>query len=299
MTVRHIAAQSGPVRPRQLVVAAAGRSVRQLHSGPATAAVALGASWRHLCTRACTTAVPCCRQGQQRQQPCSTGAHESLSTTHAHGPGGGACMHRQHLLDNCSSRGALLLRCPFALDGPCIHALRTQRRAVRTSAAAANNGTAGGRRITQNEFTEKAWQAVVAAPELAQDAGQQIVETEHLFKALLEQPNGLARSVVCQDWGLSVKGRRSAGASAWSSVHAGTTGPASTLHLHGFSLSQFVDKAVAAMYAHRRLDRLGRQCRPARCAPACAASNRATRVLWLSESLLLMHVCGLSCAGAS
>jgi ATP-dependent Clp protease ATP-binding subunit ClpB len=50
----------------------------------------------------------------------------------------------------------------------------------------------GGKRISQNEFTEKAWQSIIAAPDIAQNASQQIVDTEHLFKALLEQPNGLA-----------------------------------------------------------------------------------------------------------
>jgi ATP-dependent Clp protease ATP-binding subunit ClpB len=36
----------------------------------------------------------------------------------------------------------------------------------------------------------------VAAPEIASEYSQQIVETEHLLKALLEQPNGLARRVI-------------------------------------------------------------------------------------------------------
>lgn len=54
----------------------------------------------------------------------------------------------------------------------------------------------GGKRISQNEFTEKAWQSIIAAPDIAQNASQQIVDTEHLFKALLEQPNGLARRIL-------------------------------------------------------------------------------------------------------
>ena len=48
------------------------------------------------------------------------------------------------------------------------------------------------------QFTEKAWQAIVAAPEIAKEYQQQIVETEHLMKALLEQPNGLARRVLAK-----------------------------------------------------------------------------------------------------
>jgi ATP-dependent Clp protease ATP-binding subunit ClpB len=75
--------------------------------------------------------------------------------------------------------------------------------AVRAAASDASGGAggSGGRRITQNEFTEKAWQAVVAAPEVATASSQQVVETEHLLKALLEQPNGLARRVVSKAGG--------------------------------------------------------------------------------------------------
>jgi hypothetical protein len=43
---------------------------------------------------------------------------------------------------------------------------------------------------------EKAWEAIISAPEVARGYSQQIVETEHLFKALLEQPAGLARRVL-------------------------------------------------------------------------------------------------------
>jgi len=40
-----------------------------------------------------------------------------------------------------------------------------------------------------------AWQAIVASPEIAKENKHQIVETEHLMKALLEQKNGLARRI--------------------------------------------------------------------------------------------------------
>mmetsp|Transcript_40635 Transcript_40635/g.96531 ORF Transcript_40635/g.96531 Transcript_40635/m.96531 type:complete len:899 (+) Transcript_40635:111-2807(+) len=59
-----------------------------------------------------------------------------------------------------------------------------------------NASKSGGKRINQSEFTEKAWQAIVSAPELAKSGMQQIVETEHLAKSMLEQPNGLARRIV-------------------------------------------------------------------------------------------------------
>ena len=60
---------------------------------------------------------------------------------------------------------------------------------------AARAAASGGKQISQNEFTEKAWQSIVAAPDTAQNPSQQI-DTEHLLKALLEQPNGLARRIV-------------------------------------------------------------------------------------------------------
>ena len=41
--------------------------------------------------------------------------------------------------------------------------------------ATASGGGGGGKRISQNEFTEKAWQAVVAAPDIAKQYQQQIV----------------------------------------------------------------------------------------------------------------------------
>lgn len=51
------------------------------------------------------------------------------------------------------------------------------------------------RQVSQEEFTEKAWQAIVSSPEVAKENKHQIVETEHLIKALLEQKNGLARRI--------------------------------------------------------------------------------------------------------
>ena len=47
---------------------------------------------------------------------------------------------------------------------------------------------------TQNQFTEKAWEAITRAPEVAKQTQQQQVESEHLMKALLDQA-GLANSI--------------------------------------------------------------------------------------------------------
>ncbi|CAN8299979.1 unnamed protein product [Cochlearia groenlandica] len=61
---------------------------------------------------------------------------------------------------------------------------------VRCEASSNANG-----RLTQQEFTEMAWQSIVSSPDVAKENKQQIVETEHLMKALLEQKNGLARRI--------------------------------------------------------------------------------------------------------
>jgi len=58
------------------------------------------------------------------------------------------------------------------------------------------SSSGGGKRITPEQFTDSAWQAVVAAPEVAKEYSQQMVETEHLMKALLDQPQGLARRLL-------------------------------------------------------------------------------------------------------
>lgn len=47
-----------------------------------------------------------------------------------------------------------------------------------------------------SEFTEMAWEGIVGAVDAARVSKQQVVETEHLMKALLEQKDGLARRVL-------------------------------------------------------------------------------------------------------
>jgi len=49
---------------------------------------------------------------------------------------------------------------------------------------------------TAELFTEQAWGAIVAAQQLAQQKRQPQIETEHLFAALLNQPQGLAARVL-------------------------------------------------------------------------------------------------------
>ncbi|KAL1205904.1 Chaperone protein ClpB3 [Cardamine amara subsp. amara] len=67
---------------------------------------------------------------------------------------------------------------------------RLEHRPFVVRCEASSNG-----RLTQQEFTEMAWQSIVSSPDVAKENKQQIVETEHLLKALLEQKNGLARRI--------------------------------------------------------------------------------------------------------
>ncbi|KAJ0788614.1 putative Clp, repeat (R) domain, Clp domain superfamily protein [Helianthus annuus] len=45
-------------------------------------------------------------------------------------------------------------------------------------------------------YTEMAWERIVGATDAAQHNKQQIIESEHLMKALLEQKDGLARRIL-------------------------------------------------------------------------------------------------------
>ncbi|NJO79194.1 MAG: ATP-dependent chaperone ClpB [Cyanobacteria bacterium RM1_2_2] len=47
-----------------------------------------------------------------------------------------------------------------------------------------------------NQFTEKAWEAIARTPDIAKQAQHQQIEPEHLMLALLEQPEGLATSIL-------------------------------------------------------------------------------------------------------
>ncbi|KAJ4827145.1 Chaperone protein ClpB4, mitochondrial [Turnera subulata] len=61
--------------------------------------------------------------------------------------------------------------------------------APRLSAATSSSAVDAG------EYTELAWEGVVGAVDAARASGNQVVETEHLMKALLEQKDGLARRI--------------------------------------------------------------------------------------------------------
>ncbi|GMP83694.1 hypothetical protein CsSME_00037518 [Camellia sinensis var. sinensis] len=52
--------------------------------------------------------------------------------------------------------------------------------------------------INNSEFTEMAWEGIIGAVEAAQALKQQLVESEHLMKALLEQKDGLARRIFAK-----------------------------------------------------------------------------------------------------
>uniref|UniRef100_A0A7N0TAS0 Clp R domain-containing protein n=1 Tax=Kalanchoe fedtschenkoi TaxID=63787 RepID=A0A7N0TAS0_KALFE len=54
---------------------------------------------------------------------------------------------------------------------------------------------ASSSQVNQSEYTEMAWEGIIGAVDAARVSKQQVVETEHLMKALLEQKDGLARRV--------------------------------------------------------------------------------------------------------
>ncbi|MQL75935.1 hypothetical protein Taro_008323 [Colocasia esculenta] len=49
--------------------------------------------------------------------------------------------------------------------------------------------------VSPSDFTEMAWEGIVDAVEAARQSKQQVVESEHLMKAFLEQKDGLARRI--------------------------------------------------------------------------------------------------------
>ncbi|CEF98161.1 Clp, N-terminal [Ostreococcus tauri] len=69
---------------------------------------------------------------------------------------------------------------------------RPTRRSIVVEAAAS------GKKISQNEFTQRAWDAIVAAPETAKQYNQQIVETEHLCDAVCSQKESFAMRIFAQ-----------------------------------------------------------------------------------------------------
>lgn len=74
----------------------------------------------------------------------------------------------------------------------------SQRRTTRCKDAVTPRSDASKKKISQNEFTARAWDAIVAAPEVAKGKKQQIVETEHLCEALLTQKDSFAVRILAQ-----------------------------------------------------------------------------------------------------
>ncbi|XP_077221851.1 casein lytic proteinase B4 [Tasmannia lanceolata] len=68
------------------------------------------------------------------------------------------------------------------------------RRQFHSSKPSYSNG-ASSSQVNQSEFTDMAWEGLVGAVDAARLSRQQVVESEHLMKALLEQKDGLARRI--------------------------------------------------------------------------------------------------------
>ncbi len=93
-----------------------------------------------------------------------------------------------------------------------------------------------------NQFTEKAWEAIVRTPEIAKQVQQQQIESEHLMKALLEQ-DGLAGSVLVKA-GANVQRLRDY-TDDFIARQPKLTGTSSSVYL-GRSLDTLLDRAEAS-----------------------------------------------------
>ncbi|KAF9681299.1 hypothetical protein SADUNF_Sadunf06G0211500 [Salix dunnii] len=74
----------------------------------------------------------------------------------------------------------------------------TSTRFFHSSSPRFSSATASSAQVDPSQFTEMAWEGVVGAVETAQANKQQVVETEHLMKSLLEQKDGLARRIFAK-----------------------------------------------------------------------------------------------------
>ncbi len=90
-----------------------------------------------------------------------------------------------------------------------------------------------------NQFTEKAWEAIVRTPEIVKQVQQQQLETEHLFQALLEQ-DGLATSIFNKA-GVSVQQLQER-TTEFINKQAKLSTPSSSVYL-GRSLDTLLDRA--------------------------------------------------------
>ncbi|MFM7425968.1 MAG: ATP-dependent chaperone ClpB [Elainella sp.] len=94
-----------------------------------------------------------------------------------------------------------------------------------------------------NQFTEKAWEAVVRTTDIAKQAQHQQIESEHLMLALLEQPEGLTTSIF-NKLGVNVQKARDY-AEAYIQRQPKVSGAGSSVYL-GRSLDTLLDRAESA-----------------------------------------------------
>jgi ATP-dependent Clp protease ATP-binding subunit ClpB len=94
-----------------------------------------------------------------------------------------------------------------------------------------------------NQFTEKAWEAVVRTTDIAKQAQHQQIESEHLMLALLEQPEGLTTSIF-NKLGVNVQKARDY-SEAYIQRQPKVSGAGSSVYL-GRSLDTLLDRAESA-----------------------------------------------------
>ncbi|KAI3679959.1 hypothetical protein L2E82_50695 [Cichorium intybus] len=107
---------------------------------------------------------------------------------------GSSCVSRSqsHLYSSISTRPEICAGyIPYFLHSGSIGHNRISPSLPRLYSTAANPS-----QFNNKDYTEMAWEGIVGAVDAAQGSKQQIVEPEHLMKALLEQKDGLARRIL-------------------------------------------------------------------------------------------------------
>jgi ATP-dependent Clp protease ATP-binding subunit ClpB len=94
-----------------------------------------------------------------------------------------------------------------------------------------------------NQFTEKAWEAIVRTTDIAKQSQHQQIESDHLMLALLEQPEGLAISIL-NKLGVNVQGARDY-TEQFINRQPKVSGAGSSVYL-GRSLDTLLDRAEAS-----------------------------------------------------
>ncbi|KAI3469087.1 hypothetical protein Pfo_025750 [Paulownia fortunei] len=136
-------------------------------------------------SRSAAAALKASRTGSQVPQiPALSPACQSIRSAAA------AFIVRPRAHTAANESGFSSAETPTSFSTSCLSRIASSPALARSYSASAATG-----QISNLEFTEMAWDGVVGAVDAARDSKHQVVETEHLMKALLEQKDGLARRI--------------------------------------------------------------------------------------------------------